>query len=60
VPERILDPTEVLEFCRARLAGYKRPRRVLVVGELPKTVTGKIQRAKVRELAGEPQLTSAV
>jgi acyl-coenzyme A synthetase/AMP-(fatty) acid ligase len=27
---------------------------VIVVDELPKTVTGKIQRAKLRELATEP------
>ncbi|MFL5927700.1 MAG: benzoate-CoA ligase family protein [Gaiellaceae bacterium] len=55
-PDRLVDHLEVLEFCRERLAGYKRPRRVFVVNELPKTVTGKIQRAKVRELAAERQL----
>jgi benzoate-CoA ligase family protein len=50
-----LDADEVLEFCRPRLAGFKRPRRVVVIDELPKTVTGKIQRAKMRELAAESQ-----
>jgi benzoate-CoA ligase family protein len=50
-----IDADEILEFCRPRLAGFKRPRRAVVVDELPKTVTGKIQRAKVRELATEPQ-----
>ena len=36
------------EFCRERLAGYKRPRQYEIVGELPKTATGKIQRFKLR------------
>ncbi|MEL6891200.1 MAG: benzoate-CoA ligase family protein, partial [Actinomycetota bacterium] len=35
-------------WCRARLAGYKRPRRYEIVAELPKTATGKIQRYKLR------------
>jgi benzoate-CoA ligase len=54
VPDRELDADPVLEFCRPRLAGFKRPRRVVVLDELPKTVTGKIQRAKLRELAAAP------
>jgi benzoate-CoA ligase len=53
VPGADLDSDEVFEFCRARLAGFKRPRRVIVTEELPKTVTGKIQRAKVRDLVAQ-------
>jgi acyl-coenzyme A synthetase/AMP-(fatty) acid ligase len=53
-PGEEIDSEAVLEFCRPRLAGFKRPQRVIVVDELPKTVTGKIQRAKLRELATEP------
>jgi benzoate-CoA ligase len=34
---------------RSRLAGYKRPRWVEFVSELPKTGTGKIQRFKLRD-----------
>lgn len=37
-----------IEFCRERLAGYKRPRTVHVVADLPKTATGKIQRFRLR------------
>ncbi len=36
------------DFCRDRLAGYKRPKRYQIVDELPKTATGKIQRFKLR------------
>jgi benzoate-CoA ligase family protein len=42
---------ELEQFVRARLADYKRPRRVVFVDDLPKTATGKIQRFKLRELA---------
>jgi benzoate-CoA ligase len=51
VAERTIDSEALAEHCRGRLAGFKRPRRVLVVDELPKTATGKIQRNVVRERA---------
>jgi len=38
---------ELLAHCRARLAGYKRPRRLRLVDELPQTASGKIQRRLV-------------
>ena len=50
-PDRMLDPDALVEYCRGRLAGYKRPRRVVVLDELPKTATGKIRRAGLRERA---------
>lgn len=40
---------DLTEFCRANLAGYKRPTRYVMVTELPKTATGKIQRFKLRQ-----------
>ncbi len=40
---------DLLEFCRDKLAGYKRPRSIEIVAELPKSPTGKILRRKVRE-----------
>jgi fatty-acyl-CoA synthase len=40
---------EVREFCRAKLAHYKVPRYVKFVSAFPQTVTGKIQKFKVRE-----------
>lgn len=47
-PERSLDPDDLIAFSRQRLAGFKCPRRVEVVEALPKTVTGKIQRFRLR------------
>lgn len=39
---------ELSGFVRERLAGYKRPRRIEFLDELPKTATGKVQRYKLR------------
>ena len=39
---------ELIDFVRARLAPFKRPRWVEFIPSLPKTATGKIQRYKLR------------
>ena len=44
---------EVIKHCRSRLTGYKVPRFIQIVNELPKTVTGKIQRVALREAASQ-------
>lgn len=38
---------ELIAFCRERLAGYKYPRRITVVDEMPKSATGKILKARL-------------
>ncbi|MEH6818835.1 MAG: AMP-binding protein [Dietzia psychralcaliphila] len=40
---------ELVAFAASRLAAYKRPAEVHVVGELPKTQTGKIRRRELRD-----------
>jgi len=42
-------PSEILAFVAERLAGYKRPREVVVVDELPRLPTGKLVRRALRE-----------
>ncbi len=44
-----VDPSQVIEFCRQRLAAYKVPRRVTLVAELPKTASGKVLRRVLRD-----------
>lgn len=44
-----LSEDEVRDFCRGRLAHYKVPRYVRFVDRFPQTVTGKIQKFKIRE-----------
>jgi acyl-CoA synthetase (AMP-forming)/AMP-acid ligase II len=52
---------ELLELCRARLAGFKVPRRVAFVADYPRTATGKIRRGALRErlLEGGARWTSS-
>ena len=47
------DEQELLEYARERLAGFKRPKKV-VFGELPKTTTGKIRKNELRERLRTP------
>jgi len=42
---------ELKAFVKGRITPYKYPRWIEFVPELPKTVTGKIQRFKLRERA---------
>ena len=44
---------ELQQFCKTALAGFKYPRWFYFVREIPKTVTGKIQRFKLRQLRSE-------
>ena len=44
-----LDSSEVIGFCREKLAGYKVPRQVEFRKDLPKTMVGKILRRTLRE-----------
>jgi long-chain acyl-CoA synthetase len=43
---------ELIAFTKERMAAYKYPRQIEFLGEIPKTVTGKLPR---RELRGRPQ-----
>lgn len=43
------DPDTVREACRAQLAGYKVPRRIVMVDELPRSLIGKVLRRQVRD-----------
>jgi acyl-CoA synthetase (AMP-forming)/AMP-acid ligase II len=46
---------EIIDFCRSRLASFKRPSSaVFVTEELPKTSTGKVLRRTLREKYGQP------
>ncbi len=48
-PGEELDEDEVVTACTERLAGYKKPRTVDFVEELPKTGSGKIMRRRIRD-----------
>jgi long-chain acyl-CoA synthetase len=43
-PGQPLDPELLRKWARGQLAGFKCPRRIQIVAELPRTTTGKLQR----------------
>jgi len=45
---------ELIDFCRERLASFKRPRSVVFTDELPRTSTGKVLKRVLREEYGAP------
>jgi long-chain acyl-CoA synthetase len=45
-------PDALIEYCRQRIAGYKKPRHVHFVTELPKTGTGKIIKGELKKRYG--------
>jgi acyl-CoA synthetase (AMP-forming)/AMP-acid ligase II len=47
-------PEEMMEYCRSRLAGFKRPRSVVFIDALPRNPMGKVLRKKLREEYGKP------
>jgi malonyl-CoA/methylmalonyl-CoA synthetase len=44
-------PSQVVEWCRSRLANYKVPKQVHVVAELPRNTMGKVLKSELREIA---------
>ena len=48
-PGATVDPERVRAFARERLTGYKVPRRVDIVDELPRSLIGKVLRRRVRD-----------
>jgi acyl-CoA synthetase (AMP-forming)/AMP-acid ligase II len=46
------DEQSLIAFCRARLAGYETPKRVIFVEQMPETVGGKILKYRLRASLG--------
>jgi long-chain acyl-CoA synthetase len=47
---RLASPDELRQFARERLADYKVPERIILLGELPKGLTGKVHRRALKEM----------
>jgi acyl-CoA synthetase (AMP-forming)/AMP-acid ligase II len=52
-PGETCTPEEIMEYCRQKLAGYKRPRAVEFVSELPRNTMGKVLKRELREKYGQ-------
>ena len=48
-PGQTLTGQELVDFCRISLAGYKKPKKVFFLDELPKNPSGKILKRVLRE-----------
>jgi malonyl-CoA/methylmalonyl-CoA synthetase len=51
-----LTEREVQDFCRDNLAGYKKPREVVFLDELPRNAMGKVLKHEVRERLVEEEV----
>ena len=52
-PGEVVTEEEIREFCRGKIAHYKIPNLIWFVEEFPVTVTGKLQKFRMREMAIE-------
>lgn len=48
-PGAVLDEEALREHCRAQVASYKVPKRIVVAQELPRSLLGKILRKQIRD-----------
>ena len=51
-PDAQASPRELQDFLAAKLADFKVPKHIVVLAELPKGATGKIQRIGLAEKLG--------
>ena len=49
-PGAMLSVAEIQAFCKGNIASFKIPRYIKIVSEFPMTVTGKIQKFRMREI----------
>ena len=56
IPKKGEQPAEaeIMEWCRERLASFKRPRTVVFVDDLPRNPMGKLIKKDIREKYGKP------
>lgn len=47
---------EIIEWCRGKMAGYKKPKSVVFVSSFPVSPAEKIQRGKIKEMYGKCRL----
>lgn len=52
--EKSVNPEEIIKFCKERMAIFKVPEIVEIVEDIPKTSMGKVNKRKLKEMAGTP------
>jgi acyl-CoA synthetase (AMP-forming)/AMP-acid ligase II len=51
-PDAVATPKDIRQFATGRIADFKVPRQVVIVGEIPKGPTGKVQRIGLADRLG--------
>jgi len=54
-----LSEKEIQDYVKSNLAGYKSPRDVVFVDELPRNATGKVMKTRLREMYAGHKLPAA-
>ena len=49
IHSRKSDGAEILDFCKDKLSGYKRPEKIIIVDQLPRKSMGKILKKDLRK-----------
>ncbi len=44
-----IDPQEIIDYCRERIAVFKAPRKVVFRESLPRNLSGKVVKRELRE-----------
>ena len=47
--KKIITEDEVKALCKERLAGYKHPKKIVFLDDLPKNLYGKVMRKELRK-----------
>jgi len=45
---QLAEPDDLVAYCRERMAGFKVPKRIVVVESLPKNASGKVLKRDLR------------
>jgi acyl-CoA synthetase (AMP-forming)/AMP-acid ligase II len=45
---QVCSEADLISFCKAQIASYKAPKKILFVNELPKSPAGKILKREIR------------
>ncbi len=45
-----LSEAQVISYCKEQMTSYKRPRKIIFIDEMPKSIVGKILRRQLRDV----------
>ncbi|MHA1830573.1 MAG: class I adenylate-forming enzyme family protein, partial [Candidatus Helarchaeota archaeon] len=58
IPKKKVTEQEILDYCKDKMAGYKKPRSIIFADKFPISPVGKVLRQKIRDIWGKPDSKS--